>query len=544
MHRTGGSTVRTRASTGLALAVVAAVVLAACSSSGTNQDASSGPGTTGAPTASADILPALQAIRGADARIVDAQGRQVLLRGVNLNVLGDYFQANTKYATVIPATDADWAEMAADGFNVVRLLVSWSALEPTKGSFDSAYVARIHEAVDSAKAHGIYVVLDMHQDAWGKFVASPPGTTCPDPAKPSIGWDGAPEWATLTEGADTCAAAGVRELAPAVMKAFDNFYADTDGIQSELTKTWASLAGEFATEPAIAGYDLFNEPNWGSDADTSGAKLGAFTDKTIAAIRAAEQAAGGTSHIAFFEPVVIWPQTGTLPPTSAITDQNVVFAPHGYNDSIQGGTIEQGFADAATAAATYGTTFWIGEYGWFGDPAADAAKVAQYAASEDAFRVGGTWWQWKQACGDPHSVGARDGEPSAALVHLHHTACPGDVNNGPVTEFVTILSRAYPRFAPGRLTNLFSDSATGEFIVTGEATSADGGSDLDVWIPDGGRGTPTVQSCGLGPVTITPVDSGYRATAAVQGPVYTMTTGSKAPDTTVNGACAPSGPVP
>ena len=523
---------RTIASVALAFTLVA--VTAACSSSG-NSSADQGSGNSSATTQAASVapLPGLSAIRGPEARVVDDKGRQVLLRGVNLNVLGDYFQANAKYPSVIPATDSDWAEMAADGFNVVRLLVSWSALEPTKGAFDTAYVARIHEAVNAAKAHGIYVVLDMHQDAYGKFVASPVGTTCPDPAKPGIGWDGAPEWATITGGADTCAAVGVRELAPAVMKAFDNFYADTDGIQTELTKTWASLAGEFATEPAIAGYDLFNEPNWGTDSDSSGAKLGAFTQKTIAAIRSAETAAGGTSHIAFFEPVVLWPKQGTLPPVASISDPNVVFAPHGYNDSIQGGTIAEGFASAAASAATYGTTFWIGEYGWFGTPAADAVKVTQYAAQEDQYRVGGAWWQWKQACGDPHSVGARDAEPPPALVHLHHTTCPGDVNGGPVTEFVTILSRAYPRFAPGQLTNLTSDPATGVFSISGAATSADGGSDLDVWIPDGGRGKPTLSGCGLGPIDIQMVDGGYRATAAVQGPKYTMTSGANATGSTL-----------
>ena len=523
---------RTIASVALAFTLVA--VTAACSSSG-NSSADQGSGNSSATTQAASVapLPGLSAIRGPEARVVDDKGRQVLLRGVNLNVLGDYFQANAKYPSVIPATDSDWAEMAADGFNVVRLLVSWSALEPTKGAFDTAYVARIHEAVNAAKAHGIYVVLDMHQDAYGKFVASPVGTTCPDPAKPGIGWDGAPEWATITGGADTCAAVGVRELAPAVMKAFDNFYADTDGIQTELTKTWASLAGEFATEPAIAGYDLFNEPNWGTDSDSSGAKLGAFTQKTIAAIRSAETAAGGTSHIAFFEPVVLWPKQGTLPPVASISDPNVVFAPHGYNDSIQGGTNAEGFASAAASAATYGTTFWIGEYGWFGTPAADAVKVTQYAAQEDQYRVGGAWWQWKQACGDPHSVGARDAEPPPALVHLHHTTCPGDVNGGPVTEFVTILSRAYPRFAPGQLTNLTSDPATGVFSISGAATSADGGSDLDVWIPDGGRGKPTLSGCGLGPIDIQMVDGGYRATAAVQGPKYTMTSGANATGSTL-----------
>ena len=323
-------------------------VTAACSSGSPNDQGSVGSdGATDTTQPATVPLPALSAIRGTEARVVDDKGRQVLLRGVNLNVLGDYFQANTTYPTVIPATDADWAEMAADGFNVVRLLVSWSALEPTKGAFDTDYLARIHEAVDAARAHGIYVVLDMHQDAYSKFVASPAGITCPASAKPGIGWDGAPEWATITDGADTCAAAGVRELAPAVMAAFDNFYADTDGVQTELIKTWASLAGEFATDPTIAGYDLFNEPNWGTDVDGSGAELGAFTQKTISRHPLGRAGGGGPVPHRLLRTGGPVAQAGTLPPPATITDDNVVFAPHNYNDSTQGGTIEQGFSDAA-----------------------------------------------------------------------------------------------------------------------------------------------------------------------------------------------------
>jgi hypothetical protein len=34
---------------------------------------------------------------------------------VNLNVLGDYYQANADYPTVIPATDADWVRCRATG---------------------------------------------------------------------------------------------------------------------------------------------------------------------------------------------------------------------------------------------------------------------------------------------------------------------------------------------------------------------------------------------------------------------------------------------
>ena len=514
---------RRRSSVEVAAALLCVLVLAAaCSSSGPKDSAgistSLKPQTTDAP---GGALRPLHATRGTDARVRDDQGRQVLLRGVNLNVLGDYYQANADYPTVIPATDADWAEMQSDGIDVVRLLLSWSSLEPTRGTIDQDYLKRVHDAVDEAKAHDIYVVLDMHQDAYGKFSPTPAGTTCPDGSKPSIGWDGAPEWATITDGADTCAAAGVRELSPAVMKAFENFYLNTDGIQDELVKTWASVAQDFAADPTVAGYDLFNEPNWGADASTSGARLGAFTQKAITAIRTAETAGGGFSHIVFFEPVVLFPGDGTLVPPSSVTDANVVFAPHNYNDSIQGGTIREGFEAAAKGAATYGTTFWIGEYGWFGTPADDAAKVASYAALEDEYRVGGTWWQWKQACGDPHSVGSQGGTPPDELIHFHRTDCPGDVNKGPIAEWLPVLSRAYPRSAPGTLVHLSSDPATGALSIVGSVGDASPDARLDLWIPDRGQGEPKLSGTGLGAVDVHQVDGGYRLLVTVTG-CYTV----------------------
>lgn len=506
-----------RRSAAAAVLLAVLVLAAACSSSRARDDAAPDTSLTPASEAPGGALRPLHATRGDDARVLDDRGRQVLLRGVNLNVLGDYYQANADYPTVIPATDADWAEMQSVGIDVVRLLISWSSLEPTRGTIDQDYLQRVHDAVDQAKAHDIYVVLDMHQDAFSKFSPTPTGTTCPAGSEPSIGWDGAPEWATLTDGADTCAAAGVRELSPAVMKAFENFYLDTDGIQTELVETWAAVAQEFAADPTIAGYDLFNEPNWGADASTSGVRLGAFTEKAITAIRAAETAGGGFSHIVFFEPVVLFPGDGTLVPASSVTDPNVVFAPHNYNDSIQGGTIQEGFEAASKAATAYGTTFWIGEYGWFGTPAEDAAKVTAYAAAEDEYRVGGTWWQWKQACGDPHSVGSQGGTPSDELIHFHRTACPGDVNKGPIAEWLPILSRAYPRSAPGTLTKLASNPATGWLSLSGTLGSARPGAQLDLWIPDRGDGTPTLTGTGVGAVDVRQVEGGYRVLVEVCG---------------------------
>ena len=65
-------------------------------------------------------------------RIVDTKGREVILRGVNVNSLGQYWQGTSKPPT-LPLEKKDPARIAAIGWNLVRLIVSWSRVEPRPG---------------------------------------------------------------------------------------------------------------------------------------------------------------------------------------------------------------------------------------------------------------------------------------------------------------------------------------------------------------------------------------------------------------------------
>ena len=377
--------------------------------------------------------------------IVDDKGRQVLLRGVNVNQLGDYYQADAALPTTVPLTRADFAEMRRLGFNVVRLVTSWSAWQPERGAFDVAYLRRVRQAVRWAARNGIAVVLDMHQDAWGKAIATPPGAACPPGFGPAIGWDGAPAWATLTDGLSTCRAAGTRELSPAVAQAFQSFYADRDGIQTELLATWRRIAGAFAHQPAVIGYDLLNEPHPGLTVGVGQtAGLAAFYGRATAAVRDGERD-GGRAHpgLVLFEPSVLWSGAGTdaLPPKGFSDDPSLVFSPHLYAESItldggKGVSIEQGFSAGQSAADQYGVPMLSGEWGWFGEPADDERKVRRFAVQEDTRRLGSMWWVWRQACGDPHSIG----QP-ALSGSLHPLSCPDGKRQGRVQTFSRVLAR-------------------------------------------------------------------------------------------------------
>jgi hypothetical protein len=468
-------------------------------------------------------LLALTVRRDPTPQIVDSAGRQVLLRGVNVNQLVQYGQPDPAEPTVRPLAEDDYAQMAGGyGFDVQRLNLSWSALEPARGVIDHAYVERVRTAVDQAARHGIYTVLDMHQDTYSRYVSATPGTSCRLGADPEFGNDGAPQWATLTHGFKGCGFMG-RDLSPNVEQAFTDLYADSDAIGAEFAWAWGELASEFAGDTAVAGYDLLNEPGPGNAPGvTSSLLLGRLYQQVITSLRAVEdRTANGFNHLVFFEPSILWSGLGfdAMPPVGFSDDPLLVFSPHLYSESItmdQGlgvtlTTIEHGYALAQRAADSYGVPLWSGEWGWFGDGADD--RLVRFLDLQNANRLGSAIWVWKKACGDPQT-----GRTDTSSGGLDSVSCPDGAPLPSRPVQTTALAQAYPRSAPGALTALSSSSSTVELSLAGAGTGQ-----LDVWIP--GAAKPTVASTGLTQVAVTAgSDGGWRLTAAATGS-YTLTVG-------------------
>jgi endoglycosylceramidase len=182
-------------------------------------------------------------------RLVDREGRQVLLHGINLvnkNPAARYLGDEE------PETFAAFREW---GFNCVRLGVIWDGLEPEPGVYDDEYLAGLDRRIAWARDAGLVVYLDMHQDLYSVLYS-----------------DGAPRWATLSEGAPHVTGevwSDAYFTSPAVQTALDNFWANAPapdglGLQDHLARCWALLAARYANEPAVLGYDLLNEPVPGS----------------------------------------------------------------------------------------------------------------------------------------------------------------------------------------------------------------------------------------------------------------------------------------
>ena len=319
-----------------------ALVLSACSGSSSESEPDASTTTTAA--AAAELLALHAEPDPAGGRIVDSEDREVLLRGANVNGLVEYWQYG-EFPTTFPITEDD-AEMMSDdiGWNAVRLLVSWSRVEPEPGQYDEAYLDEVQDAVEMFARHGLYSIIDFHQDAWGPSLAARDDEACASEDERAFGWDGAPEWATLDGGAPRCAAGGVRETSAAVRAAFAAFWAnqagpDGVGIRTRYADMVGHVAGRFANEPAVAGYDVMNEPNAFGEAELQG--LSDLYADAVRAVRSAEQEAGGTAHLVFFEPSILWSDgDGAVPPPFE-HDDNVVFAPHIYRGGLTDGPIER-----------------------------------------------------------------------------------------------------------------------------------------------------------------------------------------------------------
>ncbi len=464
-----------------------------------------------------------------DHQIVDDQGRQILLRGANVNSLGRYWQGVPTLAPTLPVTEDDWDSMAAHGFSVVRLIISWSNVEPTRGVYDDTYLDHVDEYVRAAAAHGIYTVIDMHQDAYTDTISTIDPATCPPGTTPAKGWDGAPAWATITDGLSTCLTGSDRNSSPAVNRAWNHFWDDTDGIRTAFAGAWGHVAQKFAGRSEVAGYDILNEPEVSRPAAEIKPLYEAMIGDSVRAIRDAEQTAGATfEHIVFVEPAIPAgdPSRGIVIPDPAsigLGTANVVAAPHNYAESITSGgldlTIEQMSDAFDSIAASLGLPVWIGEYGFWDTSAATLIKVRRYAANEDAKAQGGAWWQWRQSCGDPHSVrweGNSVVAPDNVQTHLNLLQCPGNTSLGANAAFLKVLGRAYPRATPGRITSLASDPDTGIFRLKAQADTTDVGKQVVVWTPTKDDAAHRVVTQGLTQVKATNVTGGRIIAATVE----------------------------
>ncbi len=415
-------------------------------------------------------LPALHAVPDPDAggRIVDQRGRQVILRGVNVNALAHYWKG-TRFPTTFPLERKDPRRIRNFGWNAVRLLISWSRVEPAPGSYDNKYLARVKRMAARLTGKGLYVIIDFHQDAWGPTLAAREGEVCPAGSTPALGWDGAPGWATLVAEDVSRCAPGVRELSPAARAAWGAFWTDRSGpdgvgIQTHFLRALSHTVKRIGDQPGIAGYDVLNEPNAFGESENNA--LGAMYGRAVPRIRAAERKADSERRLIFFEPSVLWSATAKGAPPDFRHDLDVVYAPHLYTGAFDGGPITATTFESALdeARGFGGVPVLTGEWG------ADPSRTDYFASHldlQDETGISSTQWSWRESCGDPHQRAAALAGSVATTWAIWSVDCADNRVLGIPRALRRTLMRGFVRVAPGRLRSVDWDSAERKLVATG-----------------------------------------------------------------------------
>ncbi|HMU38301.1 MAG TPA: cellulase family glycosylhydrolase [Pseudomonadota bacterium] len=329
----------------------------------------------------------------------DPDDRIALLRGINLS-------SEHKTSPYLgPHKPSDFQRLYSYGFRSIRFLLSWAALEKTKGTINETYLDEVERRVEWAEQAGLLVVFDMHQDVFGV----------------GFGHNGAPRWVCDEEkyAAHKKVEPWFLEyLSPPVRACFDKLWTDPE-LVSSFSKTWGRVAQKFAARRNVIGFDIINEPSPGT-ADThtfESDRLWPFYERVIEEVRSA-----APHWIAFVEPAL----TRNLGMPSSLPSmhyKNIVYAPHNYDALAEQG---KGFDDSRRAAllmnvqelameaSRMNAALWIGEYGGIANhPGIVEYMDAQYDAVAE---VGAASMYWDASFGPGYGLFEQDGIEKKTLL--------------------------------------------------------------------------------------------------------------------------------
>ncbi|GGU82031.1 hypothetical protein GCM10010211_55000 [Streptomyces albospinus] len=337
----------------------------------------------------------------------DRHGRVLRLRGLNLG----------KTDTV---TEQHVAQLAHDGFDLMRLNIQWEKVEPHRRHYGTTYLRYLDRVLGWADRYRVLVLIDWHQDVFG----------------PAFGHNGIPAWATRTDGlpfepdpddwfADY--------FQPAVQAAFTHLYDDPD-LRAAQTAVYAKVATALRGHRSLLGYDLFNEPFGPVPGDPANpddqirasaalerGRLAAMYRRLIGAVRSADRNAW-----LFLEPTVL---VGQGVPTSlpGFHDPRpgpgrLGYAPHYYDTAVESGAdwnpsdrfIDRYEAGIGGYPTAHRLPVLVGEWG---PPQAttpgNAELIRRQVASMDRFASGwALWYDCRAGNGSGYCAYNLDGNPA------------------------------------------------------------------------------------------------------------------------------------
>jgi aryl-phospho-beta-D-glucosidase BglC (GH1 family) len=239
----------------------------------------------------------------------------------------------------------DFDNMAALGMNVVRIPFWYLNIENPDGTLRSDAFTKLDWAVSEAWKRCIYTVLDLHGAPGGQSGSSDTGVGNSNQL-----------WSSMSDQTHTAA-------------------------------VWKEVAQHYAGNPAVAGYDLLNEPSGAPDNQTRWD----MQNTLYQAVRSVDP-----DHMVFIEAIWHWPD---MPPPSMYGWTNIVYELHSYDwdsnltprdDASQKSTADYEVSDFMSHQSD-GVPAFLGEFNFF--QYADAWQYAIQKWSQNG--ISWAMWSWR-----------------------------------------------------------------------------------------------------------------------------------------------------
>ncbi|MBX7256455.1 MAG: cellulase family glycosylhydrolase [Candidatus Hydrogenedentes bacterium] len=310
----------------------------------------------------------------------DADNRIVIYHGVNVSNYSKYS------ADFLPwQTKDDFARLNNWGFNVVRYLVFWEAIEPQEGVYDEEYLDATVERIGWLEELGIDVIVDLHQDLYsGRY-----------------GGDGFPDWAINDNGEPFTPQEpwNLNYLQPAVIACFNNFWA-SDALKAKYVNMVEHLLNRVDDLPNVIGLDIMNEPYGADDVHFEQTTLSRFY-RDVQDMHTEN----GFDTPLYFEPRIL--TSGGLKTNLAFNPQEgSVYAPHYYELLSQFGLgypetsklwTERAVKMRVDDARAFGTPLFFGEFGIHGTADSDYNYLNDLLELFDYYQIGWAYWSYDVA---------------------------------------------------------------------------------------------------------------------------------------------------
>ncbi|BCM89238.1 hypothetical protein IAD21_01083 [Abditibacteriota bacterium] len=238
-------------------------------------------------------------------------------------------------------TSEDFARLKAEGVNCVRLPFTYDLESEPGGLF-----RWLDFAVAQARVNGIYVILDLHGA----------------PGRQGI------EHHTGEEGVN-------------------QFFADAK-FRAQTVQLWGKIAAHYKDEPAVAGYDLLNEPVSAPNASSLH-----FVHSTLyEAVRAVDP-----NHIVIIEDG--YKNLDQMPDPRIMGWKNVMYSMHSYKfdaktaDDYDGHLKWWVMAQSKGVQDKWQVPVYVGE--WNLEPHGNPEKARMYAQTFDAANISWSLWTYK-----------------------------------------------------------------------------------------------------------------------------------------------------